>query len=80
MRPNWYVLLSLSVWSDACHSSTPPYVTARPEVVTTDLLPAPTEKNLAQPRKRFIVMATDGLWDRLENDTVYVLRHLLFGN
>ncbi|KAG0148380.1 hypothetical protein CROQUDRAFT_90296 [Cronartium quercuum f. sp. fusiforme G11] len=44
---------------------TPPYVTARPEVTSTKI---PTESQTTKPA--FIVLATDGLWDRLETAEV----------
>ena len=47
-------------------SETPPYVTVEPVVTHVDL-PAELSENSG---RRFIVMATDGLWDRLNNDEV----------
>lgn len=44
---------------------TPPYVTARPEVTSTEI---PNETQTTKPA--FIVLATDGLWDRLETAEV----------
>ncbi|KAH9442791.1 hypothetical protein MJO28_005821 [Puccinia striiformis f. sp. tritici] len=44
---------------------TPPYVTARPEIVTTSI-PSPSETD----KPAFVVLATDGLWDRLETAEV----------
>lgn len=44
---------------------TPPYVTAKPEVTSTSI---PTEIDTNKPA--FIVLATDGLWDRLETSEV----------
>ncbi|KAI0772128.1 protein serine/threonine phosphatase 2C [Trametes elegans] len=55
---------------------TPPYVTATPVVMHRPLtflpLPAPGE---ARPRSalRFVVLATDGLWDELSNEDVVAL-------
>ncbi|KAH9811607.1 phosphatase 2C-like domain-containing protein [Melampsora americana] len=44
---------------------TPPYVTAKPEVTSTAI---PTEVETNKPA--FIVLATDGLWDRLDTSEV----------
>ncbi|KAA1073120.1 hypothetical protein PGTUg99_028688 [Puccinia graminis f. sp. tritici] len=44
---------------------TPPYVTAKPEVVSTSI-PTPSETD----KPAFVVLATDGLWDRLETAEV----------
>ncbi|WAQ85369.1 hypothetical protein PtA15_5A944 [Puccinia triticina] len=44
---------------------TPPYVTAKPEVVSA---PIPTPSETDKPA--FVVLATDGLWDRLETAEV----------
>lgn len=67
---------------------TPPYVTATPEVTTIDLSQglSPPRKSLssflpvsssAEPpapsASRFIVLATDGLYDRLNNDEIVSL-------
>ncbi|WVQ94266.1 hypothetical protein IAU59_001345 [Kwoniella sp. CBS 9459] len=46
---------------------TPPYVTARPEVTYRKL------KNEQGEKLRFIVMATDGLWDRLTSEEATLL-------
>lgn len=68
--------------------ATPPYVTAVPEVVTVDLSAGitPPRKSLASflpvsssteptppQATRFIVLATDGLYDRLNNDEIVSL-------
>ncbi|CAD6984241.1 unnamed protein product [Tilletia controversa] len=54
---------------------TPPYVTARPEVefrkIAPGLVGGATKKN--GPELKFVVMATDGLWDMLENEEVGAL-------
>lgn len=50
---------------------TPPYVIARP-VVTHRKLSFPSDESTANPI-RFLVLATDGLWDRLSNDEVVSL-------
>lgn len=48
------------------NSETPPYVTAEPVVTHTEL-----PSNLSDYQgKSFLVLATDGLWDRLNNDEV----------
>lgn len=52
------------------HLYTPPYVTAKP-VVEWQRLPQPDAQG--QKQLRFIVMATDGLWDLLNNDQVGAL-------
>ncbi|SCZ91798.1 BZ3500_MvSof-1268-A1-R1_Chr5-3g08143 [Microbotryum saponariae] len=67
---------------------TPPYVTAVPEVVSVDLsaglpsqrrslasfLPVSSSSEPPQPQAtRFIVLATDGLYDRLNNDEIVAL-------
>ncbi|KAJ6515633.1 phophatase 2C family protein [Mycena sanguinolenta] len=54
---------------------TPPYVTARP-VVTHRVLNLPTNDTAApkdKPVLRFIVLATDGLWDELSSEDVVQL-------
>ncbi|KAF8195631.1 protein serine/threonine phosphatase 2C [Mycena galopus ATCC 62051] len=54
---------------------TPPYVTARP-VVTHRVLNLPTADAAApkdKPAMRFIVLATDGLWDELSSEDVVQL-------
>lgn len=58
-------------------SKTPPYVTAEPEVTTCDLTSKSNElqENAEETKiknadRRFIVLATDGLWDRLESEEV----------
>ncbi|KAF8969426.1 phosphatase 2C-like domain-containing protein [Flammula alnicola] len=50
---------------------TPPYVTARP-VVTHRKMSLPPASGSASSEKsmRFLVLATDGLWDQLSNDEV----------
>ncbi|GAA5973344.1 hypothetical protein JCM11641_003084 [Rhodosporidiobolus odoratus] len=64
---------------------TPPYVTATPEVATVDLSAdrAQTRKSIGSflpvsspeepPATRFVVLATDGLYDRLNNDEIVSL-------
>ncbi|BGO88957.1 hypothetical protein NBRC10512v2_000903 [Rhodotorula toruloides] len=65
---------------------TPPYVTATPEVVTVDLSaerPKRARKSIGSflpvsspeepPATRFIVLATDGLYDRLDNQEIVSL-------
>lgn len=45
---------------------TPPYVTARPVVTHRKMsLPAPDGSSPSQKAARFLVLATDGLWDEL---------------
>lgn len=53
---------------------TPPYVTARP-VVTHRKLNLPQVEPGATPKStlRFVVLATDGLWDELSSDEVVAL-------
>ncbi|RSH89527.1 hypothetical protein EHS25_002077 [Saitozyma podzolica] len=46
---------------------TPPYVTARPEVTYRQIHPSSGE------RLRFLVMATDGLWDRITSEEATLL-------
>ncbi|KAK0531807.1 hypothetical protein OC835_003545 [Tilletia horrida] len=57
---------------------TPPYVTAQPEVVFRKIAPGLASSSSASSTRetkelRFIVMATDGLWDMLENEEVGAL-------
>lgn len=53
---------------------TPPYVTARPVVTSTPLpspdAPSPPATPDGTKPQAFVVMATDGLWDRLTNEEV----------
>lgn len=53
---------------------TPPYVTSRPEV-THRKLSLPTLDSTSKPKSslRFIVLATDGLWDELSSEEVVAL-------
>ncbi|GAA5917715.1 hypothetical protein JCM8208_006702 [Rhodotorula glutinis] len=64
---------------------TPPYVTATPEVVTVDLSAGTSKARKAigsflpvsspeePPATRFVVLATDGLYDRLDNQEIVSL-------
>jgi pyruvate dehydrogenase phosphatase len=57
---------------------TPPYVTARPVVTHRELsfLPSPHTPAVDKKRKstlKFIVLATDGLWDELTSEEVVAL-------
>jgi len=48
---------------------TPPYVTARPVVTHRKMsLPAADGSTPSQKAVRFLVLATDGLWDQLRYD------------
>ncbi|OCF59968.1 hypothetical protein L486_02641 [Kwoniella mangroviensis CBS 10435] len=49
-------------WFEECPSRTPPYVTARPEVAIRDIHPRSGEE------LKFVVLATDGLWDRVTSE------------
>ncbi|KZT71454.1 protein serine/threonine phosphatase 2C [Daedalea quercina L-15889] len=51
---------------------TPPYVTARPEISHRKLALPPYANVSAQPKStlRFLVLATDGLWDELSSEEV----------
>ena len=51
---------------------TPPYVTARPEV-THRKLALPPHTTTTAPKLRFLVLATDGLWDELSSEEVVAL-------
>ena len=50
---------------------TPPYVTARPEVTHRKLALPP--RATSGPKLRFLVLATDGLWDELSSEDVVAL-------
>jgi len=54
---------------------TPPYVTARPEVTHRKLSLPPYANPSAKPKStmRFLVLATDGLWDELSSEEVVAL-------
>ncbi|KAE8259177.1 hypothetical protein A4X13_0g1182 [Tilletia indica] len=53
---------------------TPPYVTARPEVEFRKIAPGLVGGGSHPERElKFVVMATDGLWDMLENEEVGAL-------
>lgn len=56
---------------------TPPYVTPKPVVThrKLDFLPDPTNPNAnkSKSKLRFLVMATDGLWDELSSEDVVSL-------
>ena len=53
---------------------TPPYVTARPEVTHRKLsLPVAGSQGNTKSSIRFVVLATDGLWDELSSEEVVAL-------
>ncbi|KAF4619543.1 hypothetical protein D9613_005273 [Agrocybe pediades] len=53
---------------------TPPYVTARPVVTHRKMsLPSSSGQQPSGKATRFLVLATDGLWDQLSNDEVVSL-------
>ncbi|KAF8204737.1 phosphatase 2C-like domain-containing protein [Pholiota molesta] len=53
---------------------TPPYVIARPVVTHRKMSLAPSSDSAAPEKtKRFLVLATDGLWDQLSNEEVVAL-------
>ena len=47
-------------------SKTPPYMTAEPEVTETDIVRA--ERSDARQKSDFMIMASDGLWDRISSE------------
>ncbi|KAH7394532.1 phosphatase 2C-like domain-containing protein [Pyrenochaeta sp. MPI-SDFR-AT-0127] len=50
-------------------SKTPPYLTAEPEVTETDIIRVdPNYKTPGAPRSDFMIMASDGLWDRISSE------------
>ncbi|WRT63431.1 uncharacterized protein IL334_000336 [Kwoniella shivajii] len=49
-------------WFEECPNKTPPYVTAKPEVIERDIHPENGNE------LKFILLATDGLWDRLTSE------------
>lgn len=55
-------------------SKTPPYVTARP-VITHRKLELLSSESMPKPKSaiRFVVLATDGLWDQLTSEEVVAL-------
>jgi pyruvate dehydrogenase phosphatase len=59
---------SVKFFSEAEHLYTPPYLTAEPEVTSYQL----------QCSDKFLVLATDGLWDMLSNEEVvhFVKEHV----
>ncbi|CAE6393531.1 unnamed protein product [Rhizoctonia solani] len=54
---------------------TPPYVTSRPVITrrTLDFLPSPNRQSNSKSTLRFLVLATDGLWDELSSAEVVSL-------
>jgi pyruvate dehydrogenase phosphatase len=53
---------------------TPPYVTATPVVTHRTLgLPTPSAPHGSAPSMRFVVLATDGLWDQLSSTDAVAL-------
>ncbi|CAE6486169.1 unnamed protein product [Rhizoctonia solani] len=54
---------------------TPPYVTSQPVITrrTLDFLPPPNRRSNAKSTLRFLVLATDGLWDELSSTEVVSL-------
>ncbi|KAH9948406.1 protein serine/threonine phosphatase 2C [Amylocystis lapponica] len=53
---------------------TPPYVTSRPEVTHRKLaLPSDPSASQSKSALRFLVLATDGLWDQLTSEEVVAL-------
>lgn len=49
------------------HYDTPPYLTAEPVITTHPLSPTPTTKGKNNSSGSFMILATDGLWDKLSN-------------
>ncbi|KAG1873761.1 phosphatase 2C-like domain-containing protein [Suillus subalutaceus] len=52
---------------------TPPYVTATPVVTHRDFDFGSVARPLRSPASRFVVLATDGLWDKLSSEDVVAL-------
>ncbi|CAE6533777.1 unnamed protein product [Rhizoctonia solani] len=54
---------------------TPPYVTSQPVITrrTLDFLPSPNRRSKSKSTLRFLVLATDGLWDELSSAEVVSL-------
>ncbi|CAE6432134.1 unnamed protein product [Rhizoctonia solani] len=54
---------------------TPPYVTSQPVITrrTLDFLPSPNRQSKSKSTLRFLVLATDGLWDELSSAEVVSL-------
>ncbi|KAF1355978.1 protein serine/threonine phosphatase 2C [Lizonia empirigonia] len=48
------------------NSKTPPYMTAEPEITETQVVRA--EKNDVRQKSDFMIMASDGLWDRISSE------------
>jgi serine/threonine protein phosphatase PrpC len=60
--------VQMKFWGSAPRSGsrTPPYMTAEPEITETDVVrAAPTD---AQRKSDFMIMASDGLWDRISSE------------
>lgn len=56
---------------------TPPYVTATPVVTHRKLsFPGDSDATSNDGAIRFVVLATDGLWDQLTLDCFFYSRHL----
>ena len=50
-------------------SKTPPYMTAEPEVTETEIVRVdPKDKGAGPARSDFMIMASDGLWDRISSE------------
>lgn len=50
-------------------SKTPPYMTAEPEITETDIIRVePNYRTAGAPRSDFMIMASDGLWDRISSE------------
>ncbi|EPQ59920.1 hypothetical protein GLOTRDRAFT_34739 [Gloeophyllum trabeum ATCC 11539] len=53
---------------------TPPYVTSRPVVTQTPIsLPSPDLETKPKSTFRFVILATDGLWDRISSEDAVAL-------
>ncbi|KAF2662524.1 protein serine/threonine phosphatase 2C [Lophiostoma macrostomum CBS 122681] len=49
-------------------SKTPPYLTAEPVVTETDVQAIPSGQQSSSTRSDFMIMASDGLWDRISSE------------
>ncbi|XP_015813824.3 pyruvate dehydrogenase [acetyl-transferring]-phosphatase 1, mitochondrial [Nothobranchius furzeri] len=61
--PNVRSAVSGSVWGLPPHYLTPPYLSAQPEIT----------RHLIRPADKFLVLATDGLWELMHRQTVIQL-------
>lgn len=57
------------------NSKTPPYMTAEPVITETDIVAVDSKSRDRNHKSDFLIMASDGLWDRISSDHAVELVH-----